>query len=109
MMRIRRNDIVEVISGEEQGKRGRVLKVLLRKSRVIVEGVNYIIRHVKQSQSNVEGGRVQKEAPIFISKVLPVCDKCGKGVRVGYRLDENKKKVRYCRNKGCNAVISPEK
>ena len=109
MMRIRRNDVVEVISGEEQGKRGRVLKVLLKKSRVIVEGVNYIIRHVKQSQTNVEGGRVQKEAPISISKVLPVCDKCGKGVRVGYRLDEKKKKVRYCRNKGCNTVISTPK
>ena len=105
MMHVKRNDTVEVIAGEEKGKRGRVLKVLLKKKRVVVEGVNYITKHVRQSQKAIESGRVQKEGPVAISNVLPVCEKCGRGVRVGFRLDENNKKVRYCKTKGCSAVI----
>jgi len=105
MMHVKRNDTVEVIAGEEKGKRGRVLKVLPKKKRVLVEGVNYIVKHVRQSQRAIEAGRVQKEAPIAISSVLPVCEKCGRGVRVGFRIDENNKKVRYCKTRGCNSVI----
>ena len=104
MMHVRRGDMVEVISGEEKGKRGRVLKVILKKRRLVVEGVNYVIKHVRQSQRSVEAGRVEREGPIALSNVLPVCDKCGRGVRVGYRV-ENDKKVRYCRSEGCNNVI----
>jgi large subunit ribosomal protein L24 len=97
--------MVEVVAGEEKGKRGRVLKVIPKKDRVVVEGVNYITKHVRQSQRTVEAGRVEREGSIALSNVLPVCEKCGRGVRVGFRLDENKKKVRYCKTKGCNAVV----
>jgi len=104
MVHVRRGDMVEVISGEEKGKRGRVLRVMRKKKRLVVEGVNYVIKHVRQSQRSVEAGRVEKEGPMAMSNVLPVCEKCGRGVRVGYRI-ENNKKVRHCRSKGCNNVI----
>ena len=103
-MHVRRGDIVEVISGEEKGKRGRVLRIMSKKKRLVVEGVNFVIKHVRQSQRTVEAGRVEKEGSISISNVLPVCEKCGRGVRIGYRIEDNKK-VRHCRSKGCNNVI----
>jgi large subunit ribosomal protein L24 len=82
--RIRKDDIVEVVAGAQRGARGKVLRVLTDRDRVLVEGVNMVHRHVRRSQRNPQGGRVQKEAPIHISNVMPVDRATDRPVRVRY-------------------------
>lgn len=84
---VKRNDLVEVISGDHKGASGKVLRVDREKHRVVVEGVNMVYRHVRPTRRNPQGGRVQKEAPIHISNVLPVDSKTGRGSRVRYETD----------------------
>ncbi len=87
---IRRDDIVEVISGDHKGERGKVLRVLAKRGLVIVQGINMVYRHVRPSRKNPQGGRLQKEAPIHLSNVLPVDDKGGKGgTRVRFEVDRD--------------------
>ncbi len=100
---VKKGDIVEVIAGEDKGKRGRVLKVLRKKDKVIVEGVNIVYKHKKPTSPDAEGNIVQQEAPIHISNVLPICPETGKPTRVGRRKDENGKLVRYSK-KSTNKV-----
>ncbi|MBI4716367.1 MAG: 50S ribosomal protein L24 [Planctomycetes bacterium] len=83
-VRIRKNDTVQVISGDHRGARGKVLKVDIRRAEVVVEGVNMVYRHVRPTRKNPQGGRVQKEAPIHISNVLPYDTAAGKGQRVHF-------------------------
>ncbi len=83
---IRRDDQVEVVAGEHKGQRGKVLKVLPKKGLVLVQGVNMVYRHVRPSRRNPQGGRLQKEAPIHISSVLPVDEKAGRGTRVRFEV-----------------------
>ncbi len=82
--RIKKDDIVVVIAGDHRGARGKVLRVLLEKQRVVIEGVNMVQRHVRRSQRYPQGGRVQKEAPIHMSNVMPVDPKTGRGTRVRF-------------------------
>jgi large subunit ribosomal protein L24 len=79
---IRKNDIVEIISGDHKGAHGKVLRIDPRRDRVVVEGVNVVFRHVRPSKRNPQGGRVEKEAPIHVSNVLPLDSKTGRGSRV---------------------------
>lgn len=95
MQRVMKNDIVEVMSGNDRGKKGRVLQVMLDRDKVLVEGVRYMLRHVRPGQQNPQGGRVQKEAAIEVSSVMPVCTSCERGVRVRFR-GEGAGKVRVC-------------
>jgi large subunit ribosomal protein L24 len=81
---IRRGDEVVVISGAHKGERGKVLRVDPKKGRVVVEGVNMVYRHVRPSRRNPQGGRLQKEAALHISNVLPFDSKTGKGARVRF-------------------------
>jgi len=90
-MRIKKGDYVEVISGSELGKRGRVLVALPRKNKVIIEGINYIYRHMRKNQKSAQSGRVQKEAPIDICKVMLYCPYAQKPTRVSYRYEEVQK------------------
>lgn len=83
---IRRGDEVVVISGAHKGERGKVLRVDPRKGRVVVEGVNMVYRHVRPSRRNPQGGRLQKEAPLHLSNVLPFDPKTGRGARVRFEL-----------------------
>ena len=83
---IRRDDQVEVIAGEHKGQRGKVLKVMPKKRLVLVQGVNMVYRHVRPSRRNPQGGRLQKEAPIHMSSVLPVDEKSGRGTRVRFEV-----------------------
>jgi large subunit ribosomal protein L24 len=99
-MHIRRDDTVEIIAGDDKGARGRVLRVDPRKGRAIIEGVNRVYRHLKRSRKNPQGGRLEIEAPIQVSNLLPVCPKCNKATRVGSRQDEAGKKFRVCRQCG---------
>ena len=99
-MKIVKNDIVLVISGNYKGKRGKVLKVFPKKHRVIVEGVNFIKRHTKPTQRNPQGGIVEKEASIHVSNLMVVCPKCDTPTRLGRKILEDGKKVRICMNCG---------
>jgi large subunit ribosomal protein L24 len=101
---IRRNDTVVVTTGKDRGKRGRVLKVVPDKNRLVVEGVNFIKRHTKPNpQRNIKGGLVEREAPLHASNVQIVCPECGKPTRLGRRLLEDGRKVRICRK--CEGVV----
>jgi large subunit ribosomal protein L24 len=95
-MHIARNDIVEVIAGNDRGKRGKVLKVLPKSNRVVVEGVNFIHRHTRPRSQGEQGGIIEKEAPIDVSNVKLVCSKCNEGVRVRTKILGDKSKARLC-------------
>jgi len=83
---IRKNDIVQVITGDHRGARGKVLRIDPRGGLVVVEGVNMVYRHVRPTRRNPQGGRVQKEAPIQMSNVLPYDSSSGKGERVRFEV-----------------------
>lgn len=101
---IRRNDTVVVMTGKDRGKRGRVLRLLPSKNRLIVEGVNFIKRHTKPNPGkNVKGGIVEREAAVHSSNVQLVCPECGDPARLGHRILEDGRKVRICRK--CDGVV----
>jgi large subunit ribosomal protein L24 len=95
-MHIAKNDIVEVIAGNDRGKKGKVLKVLPTTKRVIVEGVNFIHRHTRARTQGDQGGIIEKEGPIDASNVMLVCTKCDSGVRVRTKILADKTKTRVC-------------
>lgn len=97
---VRKGDMVELIAGRQRGKRGKVLKVLPAHGRVIIEGVNVVKRHAKPTQKLPQGGIVKKEAPVFSSRVMLVCPKCGRAVRVGHGYLADGTKVRVCKHCG---------
>ncbi len=105
-MRIIKNDTVKVLSGKYRNKTSKVLKVYPKEGRVIVEGVNVIKRHTKPSQKNQQGGIVEKEGPIEMSKVMLVCNKCNRPTRVGYKFLEDGSKARYCKHADCGEIIT---
>lgn len=106
-MHIRVDDIVEVVSGEDR-VRGKVLRVLREESKILVEGVNRVYRHIRRSQKNAQGGRLSKEMPISISNVLLVCTACGKPTRTGAKFRPDGTKDRYCKKcKTAIGVIAP--
>ena len=95
---VRKNDNVVIITGKDRGKRGRVLKVLPEKNRVVVEGVNIIKRHTKPNpQRNIKGGIVEREAALSASNVQIVCPDCGAPTRIGNRRLDDGRSVRFCR------------
>ena len=101
---IRRNDTVVVTTGKDNGKRGRVLKVLPVRNRLIVEGVNIIKRHTRPNpQKNIKGGIVEREASLHASNVQLVCPECSVMTRVGHRILNDGRKVRICRK--CEGVV----
>ena len=101
---IRKNDSVVVTTGKDRGKRGRVLKVLPEKNRVVVEGVNFIKRHTKPNpQRQIKGGLVEREASLHASNVQILCPECGAPTRIGRRVLEDGRKVRICRK--CEGVV----
>ena len=102
-MNVKKNDTVVVLSGKDKGKKGKVLSVNPETRKVIVEGVSVASRHQKPRKQGEEGGIIKKETPVFASKVMLVCPKCKKGVRVGMSVLENGTKVRVC--KKCGATI----
>ena len=100
---IRKNDTVMVISGDEKGKKGRVLSVETARKRLIVEGINMIKKHLKPSKQHQQGGIIEREASLQRSNLMLVCPKCSKTTRLGNRMLENGKKIRAC--KKCGEVI----
>jgi large subunit ribosomal protein L24 len=88
---IKSGDTVVVIAGADKGKTGRVLRVLTDKNRVVVEGINRVWKHVKPSQRSPQGGRIQKDAPIHLSNVMPLDPTSGKGTRVKFEERDGRK------------------
>ncbi|MBN1908548.1 MAG: 50S ribosomal protein L24 [Pirellulales bacterium] len=107
-MRIKVNDMVEVTTGDDQGARGKVLHVDRVTGKVTVEGVNRVYKHVRKSQRNPQGGRLSREAPIQLSNILLVCQKCGAATRTGARYLADGSKERFCKKCGAeNGQIAP--
>jgi large subunit ribosomal protein L24 len=115
-LRIKKGDEVMVIAGKDAGKRGKILHAFPKVNKVVVEGVNMIIRHQKARQSGrtgrsgvqqmQEGGRIEKPAPLFVPKVMLICPNCGKPTRVGYGFREGTEKLsarkyRVCKHPEC--------
>ena len=97
-MYIRKDDIVEVIAGDDKGTRGKVLRVLREKNQVLVEGVNRVYRHLKPSRRNPQGGRLSKEMPVDASNVMLLDPTNGKPTRVGVRYLADGSKELYAKN-----------
>ena len=101
---IRKNDNVVVTTGKDRGKRGRVVRLVPEKNRLVVEGVNLMKRHTRPNpQKNVKGGVVEREAPLHASNVQILCPECGKPTRIGKKILDDGRKVRVCRK--CEGVL----
>lgn len=100
---MKKDDVVMVIAGKEKGKSGRILKLLPKKNRVIVEKVNIIKRHTKPTRQMPQGGVLEKEGSIHVSNVMIICHRCNVPVRIGKRIMEDGSKVRVCRK--CGEVL----
>ena len=102
-MKIKKDDKVIILSGKYKNKKGKVLKVIPKDGRIIVEGVNIVKKHRRPKKQGEKGQRIEVASPIDISNAMLICPKCGKNTRVGYKVLENKEKVRVC--KKCNQEI----
>jgi large subunit ribosomal protein L24 len=102
-MRIRKGDTVVITAGKDRGKKGKVRRALPNEDRVIVEGLNMIKRHSRARRAARQAGIIELEAPLHVSKMMLVCDKCGKPTRIGFRFLDDGRKVRICNS--CQEVI----
>ena len=101
-MKVKKGDTVQVLSGNDKGKKGEVLEVIPKDSKVVVKGVNVRKKHIKPRKQGDEGGIIPVECSIFSAKVNVVCPKCNKPTKIGYEMDKDKK-VRVC--KKCGAKL----
>jgi large subunit ribosomal protein L24 len=111
-LKIRRGDLVEVLTGKDVGRRGKVLEVIPSERRLIVEKINMVKRHTKprpvkgsRGAQMTPGGVIEKEAAIRVDNVALVCPRCNEATRVGYRISDSGEKIRHCRRAGCHADI----
>lgn len=106
-MHVRKDDMVEVIAGDdaEKGRAHKVLRVVTETNKVVVEGINRVYKHVKPSRRNPQGGRLSKEMPIAASNVLLFCSNCRRGVRIGSRYGADGHKERFCKKCGAGLGI----
>ncbi|HKA56607.1 MAG TPA: 50S ribosomal protein L24 [Candidatus Binatia bacterium] len=100
LARVKKNDTVMVIAGKERGKIGKVLRVLPEKNRAVVERLNMVKRHLKPRGPQSPGGIVEKEAPLHLSNLMPMCERCNAPVRVRTRTLEDGGKARACNRCG---------
>ena len=98
-MKIKKGDRVKVLTGKDRGKEGEVMRVLPGSNRVVVDGVNVAKRHTRATRATIQGGIIDKDMPIEASAVAVVCSRDG-ATRVGYRFDDQGRKVRICRKCG---------
>ncbi|MGY4687418.1 50S ribosomal protein L24 [Petrotoga mexicana DSM 14811] len=103
MYKIKRDDTVIVISGKDKGKRSKVLRVIPKDKKVIVDNVNVVKKHQRPTQKMREGGIIEQPSPIDISNVMLVCPNCDQKTRVGFKFLEDGSKVRYC--KKCGEIV----
>ena len=98
-MNVKKGDTVIVLSGKDKGKQGKVLGTVPSEAKVVVEGINMVTCHVKPRKQGEEGGIIRREIPMYASKVMRVCPKCGKATREAFKV-ENGAKVRVCKKCG---------
>jgi len=98
--KIKKNDYVQVMAGKDRGKSGKVLRVVPRENKALVEKINMIKRHTRPSKVSQQGGILEKEALIHISNLMLLCAQCGKPVRVSWATMQDGKKVRVCKKCG---------
>lgn len=103
MKRIKKNDTVYVTAGKDKGKTGKVLKIFPAKDKAIVEKINLVKKHMKQTRQDRPGGIIEKENPVYLSNLMLYCAKCKKATRVGYKILKDKSKMRICAK--CKEVI----
>jgi large subunit ribosomal protein L24 len=107
-MLFRKNDFVIVRNGKDKGKTGKILKVIPEKERVVVEKINFSKEFIRRDQSkNIQGGIMEKEAPIHVSNLMLYCSECGQGVKVRNRKLEDGSKIRVCAK--CEASLEKQK
>jgi large subunit ribosomal protein L24 len=104
--KVRKNDMVMVIAGRDRGKTGKVLRVLPMRGRVIVERLNMMKRHTKPRGAASPGGIVEREAPLDVSNVMLMCDRCNAPVRTGFKLAADGSRSRVCRR--CGDVLGSD-
>jgi large subunit ribosomal protein L24 len=102
-MNIRKNDTVLVIAGKDKGKKGKVRFAYPKDEQILVDGVNFIKKHIRARKEVRQAGIIEQEAPIHVSNVMLLCSKCNRPARVGFRFLEDGRKVRVCRS--CHEVI----
>jgi len=102
-MKIRKNDTILVVAGKDRGKKGKVRFAYPKHKRVMVEGVNFIKKHSRAKKQARQAGIIELEAPIHVSNVMLLCDKCNHPTRIGFRFLEDGRKVRICR--ACREVV----
>ena len=95
-MHVKTGDNVVIISGKDKGNQGKVVAVSPKEGKVIVEGLNIVTKHMKPRQMGQQGGIVKAEAPLYACKVMPVCPKCGKGVRTRHVIKEDGVRLQKC-------------
>lgn len=99
-MKIKTGDTVLIILGRDRGKTGKVLEIFPKSSRIMVEGINIVKKHVKSKKSGEKGQRVEVPRSLNVSNVKLICPSCKRAVRVGYKILENKKRIRICNKCG---------
>ena len=102
-MSVKKDDVVLVLAGKDKGKRGKILEVMPKDGKVVIEGINMVSRHTKPRRQGEEGGILQKAAPLYACKVMRVCPKCDKATRPASKILADGNKVRVC--KKCGAEI----
>ncbi len=103
-MRIKKNDTVIIKAGKDSGKKGKIIQVLRQgDGQVVVEDANVFVKHLRPKKSREKGQKINFNAPMDAAKVMLICPKCAKPARIGYKILENKKKVRICRK--CKEII----
>ena len=106
--RIRKGDIVAIVSGDDRGRRGRVLRVIPAGNRVVVEGVNMVYKHLRKSQQHPQGGRIRREAPVHMSNVMPIDPETNRPTRVGLK-EEGGRRLRVGSRSGAEVGGSAPK
>ncbi len=96
-MKIKKGDKVKILSGKDRGKKGRVLRVLPAENKIVVEGLNLSIKHVRPKREGEKGQRIKQAMPLNISKAMLICPRCKQPIRVGYKVLADKRKKRFCR------------
>jgi large subunit ribosomal protein L24 len=99
-MKIKKGDRVRVLTGKDRGKEGEVMRAIPEKQKLIVDGVNVAKRHQRATRATTQGGIIDKDMPIPVANVAIICSSCNKATRVGYRFDDQGRKVRICRKCG---------
>lgn len=102
-MRIKKTDKVKILKGKDSGKTGKVLQVFVKRNKLSVEGINLLFKNMRPRKQGEKGQRIQFPAPLPLANVALVCSRCNRITRVGYKILENKKKVRIC--KKCKEII----